>query len=128
MKTLRALLWSATLLGLSDAAFEARIYFPDVTKHTVVDAPLISPNTARLLLAQRLGLAQYHELGDLKDFELSILNEHGGKQEPLFAERKGSIPRLLILEGIQHPDGQTIQAEDILHYLLTRLRSYHHWR
>lgn len=105
------LIWVVGLLRLSHAAFEAQIYLSDSAQAASAKPPSISPNTARLLLAQRLGLAQYHELGDIADSELGILNNYGEDQEPLFAEQKAALPKLLILEGIQHPGGtaQTMQ-------------------
>lgn len=49
-------------------------------------APSVSPETARLILAHRLGVSQYHSIEDAEDEELiNHLNQYGGNQE-LFAD------------------------------------------
>jgi hypothetical protein len=49
-------------------------------------APSLSPDTARLILAQRLGVSQYHSIENVQDDDLiSHLNAYGGSQE-LFAD------------------------------------------
>lgn len=51
--------------------------------HADTTQTLVDPNTARLILAQRLGVAAYHEIGDISDSELRHLSQYGVDTKPL---------------------------------------------
>ena len=109
MKLLLGLLWVSSALEACFVAAEAFIYISDVPPlSSKADTPSISPNTARLLLAQRLGLSQYHSLEGADESTLDILNTYGGKQQQLFTheEHTRSNDRLLlIVDGVARPEG-----------------------
>ena len=72
------------------------------------DVPSISPLTARLLLAQRLGLSQYHDLGNPSEDVIKILNDFGATrdQTPFLGDQRKVSERLLIfVENVEHPEG-----------------------
>ncbi|MCJ1395107.1 hypothetical protein MMC18_007988 [Xylographa bjoerkii] len=67
----------------------------------------VTPSTARLLLAHKLGLSQYHNLDNIDDLTLSILNSFSGPQSSLFDnnDEDERVPRLLVVvEGVEDPD------------------------
>lgn len=107
MKLLAGFLCIAS--GACAVAAEALIYTSDVpSPASRAGTPSISPNTARLLLAQRLGLSQYHSLEGADKSTLDILNTYGGKQQQLFAHEEHSRSNdrfLLIVDGVTKPEG-----------------------
>ena len=108
MKLLIGFLWVSSALEACSVAAEAFIYTSDVPLSSKADTPSISPNTARLLLAQRLGLSQYHSLEGADESILDILNTYGGKHQELFTheEHTRSNDRLLlIVDGVTKPEG-----------------------
>ena len=82
------------------------------------DVALIAPETARLVLAQRLGVSQYHRLSGADDSTLDLLAQLGGRHNALFKDdrREDEIRRILVVvEGIENPESKTHQyrREDI---------------
>ena len=67
----------------------------------------VTPPTARLLLAHRLGLLQFHNLENGDDLTLSILNRFTESQSSLFSnsDEDEKVPKLLVIvEGIEDPE------------------------
>ena len=111
MKLLASLVWASLALRPHAVSEDASIYIQDHVSEVKSIAPSISPNTARLLFAQRLGLSQYHEIGDADEKALDILNKYGGHQPSLFMadeeSREQSTDKLLfIIEGVEFPEGE----------------------
>lgn len=112
MKTLLGLVWISAALRSFVTCQEAPLYIQDDSPNPPTSkAPSISPATARLLLAQRLGLSQYHDLGDVDETTLDVLNTYGGPQQSAFGEeaapRQQSPDKLLfIIEGVEYPEGR----------------------
>lgn len=104
MKALVGLLWGSAALGAYAIAGEALVYTSESwSRRTPAEPPSISPHTARLLFAQRLGLSQYHSLQDADESTLRILNTYGGVQQQIFTHEDGSQGAeklLLIVEGV----------------------------
>lgn len=110
MKVLAALLCASTALEACTVSAQALLYTsepgPPPSKQ---GPPPISPITARLLLAQRLGLSQYHSLEDANEATLEILNTYGGEQPRIFDDEDqtwGDDKFLLIIEGVSEPEGR----------------------
>ena len=84
--------------------------FDPVRDHAApTQAPSLSPEAARLILAQRLGVSQYHSIEDVENEDLiSHLNEYGGTQE-LFADDRTQdrsyAHALVWIEGIDDIGG-----------------------
>ncbi|MDI1488219.1 MAG: hypothetical protein OHK93_007493 [Ramalina farinacea] len=99
MQLLISLVW-ATFTLYASALGDSLIYFP--TEEASGSSPRessISPNTARLLLASRLGLSQYHELGDVDERTLDTLSQFtSGK---IFAQSEPQRKLLLIIDGAE---------------------------
>ena len=104
MKALVGLLWASAAFEAFTVAGEALVYTSESwLRQTPADLPSISPNTARLLFAQRLGLSQYHSLQDTDESTLKILNTYGGNQQQIFAHEERSRDAeklLLVVEGV----------------------------
>ncbi|MCJ1402625.1 hypothetical protein MMC11_005845 [Xylographa trunciseda] len=67
----------------------------------------VTPSTARLLLAHRLGLSQFHSLENADDLTLSALNRFSGPQISLFgsSEEEEKVHKLLVIvEGVEDPE------------------------
>ncbi|MCJ1380807.1 hypothetical protein MMC17_003916 [Xylographa soralifera] len=66
----------------------------------------VTPSTARLLLARRLGLSRFHNLENGDDLTLSILNRFSDSQSSLFgsSDDDEKVHRLLVIvEGVEDP-------------------------
>lgn len=113
MRLLTILTWGILGLGVRAGSGDASIYIKDnVITLERPKVPSISPNIARLLFAQRLGLSQYHELGNVDETTLEVLNQYGGQQPSLLVDaeesRQQTTDRLLfIIEGVEFPEGKT---------------------
>ena len=106
MKLLEGFLWTA--LGACSVAAEALLYTSDMPPASRAGTPSISPNTARLLLAQRLGLSQFHSLEGADESTLDVLNTYGGKQQQLFNDEQHARSNdrlLLVVDGVTKPEG-----------------------
>lgn len=103
MKALAGFLWASAALEVHTVLGKALIYTSESwSRQASVEPPSISPHTARLLLAQRLGLSQYHSLQDADESTLDILNTYGGEQKQIFAQEQtlqSAEKLLLIVEG-----------------------------
>lgn len=111
MKILLGLTWVSTAVRVCLASREAPVYIQDGSPNPSISKVWsISPNTARLLLAQRLGVSQYHDLGSADERTLDLLNIFGGLQRSTFGEEEGSRQQsndklLFIIEGVENPEG-----------------------
>jgi hypothetical protein len=91
------------LVGTAAALSDASVYiFQKDDSPNTSSAPLLSPEQARLVFAQRLGTSQYHGLGDATEATLSYINKFGGRRESLFENAADDkVPELvLIVEGV----------------------------
>lgn len=98
--------WLAALTCLAHAASEGAglwLYQPKTTGWG--SARTISPDTARLLIASRLGLDSFLDLATQDEQALRNINELGGKQQ-LFAGRLNDEPVAFVLAN-------GLRAEDI---------------
>ncbi|KAI9719983.1 MAG: hypothetical protein M1812_003108 [Candelaria pacifica] len=98
-----------TIFGYTKAASSTGLVYTFDLKspHSVRDPQTTSPGTARLILAQRLGLSQYHSLNGVDDLTLQQLNAFGGERACLFGDDEGATApaKLLVLvDGVQEPD------------------------
>lgn len=83
------------------------IYDPHVNNADSRPPPSVSPQTARLILSQRLGVSRYHAIKDSKDTELlSYLNTYGGaKQNPFVSSKTKDAHVLLWLDNVDDVEG-----------------------
>lgn len=70
------------------------------------ESPSISSIAARLLLAQRLGLSQYHSLDGADEATIELLNRFEGSRDQIFLDEEKSTEKVLaFIENVEHPDG-----------------------
>ncbi|KAL9047848.1 MAG: hypothetical protein Q9162_007932, partial [Coniocarpon cinnabarinum] len=89
------------LLALPASARHACVSFADANTEASSNHPSVSPSVARLLLAQRLGLSQYHSFGDVDEDAIDLLNAHSRGQQQLDDGRQRVV---VFLEGVHEPD------------------------
>lgn len=72
--------------------------------------PTVDPETARLILAQKLGLAQFHSLSGASRESLDQINEVAGDPANPFLEPISlpEFPALIIIDGVKKPEGMQI--------------------
>ena len=88
------------------AAHVYDLYPASENRPAASNSDLVSTETARLIIAQRLGLSQYHSLKGVDEQTIRQLNELGGSPQRLLSKGYGgSSPAklLLIVEGVQFP-------------------------
>jgi hypothetical protein len=106
--------WGLTLSSLScaaSAAREAHVYFYDAISGTATQAPSsVSPETARLILAKRLGLSQFHSIDSPSKDTIKQLNAFGGRQPKLFAgksDRSSKHHDLIWFDDVEDINGMS---------------------
>jgi len=110
MKLLLGYVYAGLLGGAYAGASVASVYTfdsrpPQSPPASVSD--VVSPETARLILARRLGLSQYHTLKGADDETLQQLSKFGGTQQRLLGDDPGysGLGKLLVIvEGVQNPN------------------------
>ena len=110
MRATIALLLATAAASASSIIPEAPVYiFDQSPPSSRNEPPSTDPKTARLLLAHRLGLSQYHSLKDADRHTLELLNEFGGTPGSLFDndEKEDESRRVLVIvEGVEKPDSK----------------------
>ncbi|MCJ1249039.1 hypothetical protein MMC30_006261 [Trapelia coarctata] len=110
MRALQVLLAACIASSVNAVSLEAPVYIFDRDSQSSSGsspAASVEPSAARLLLAHRLDLSQYHNLGNVDDFTLQLLNRFRGATPPLFSEDDGGDRReklLVVVEGVDKPD------------------------
>ncbi|KAA6416388.1 MAG: hypothetical protein FRX48_01108 [Lasallia pustulata] len=109
MKLLTALTGSC-LINLAQAAIaQGSVYTFDADPQPAIaglTSPSITPETARLVLACRLGLSQYHSLHNADETTIEYLNRFGGRQKRLLPSYQDELPLgklLVMVEGVGDP-------------------------
>lgn len=107
-----AALTAAFYIHLAQAAIsQASVYTFDAEPQPAIaglTSPSITPETARLVLARRLGLSQYHNLHTADDTTINYLNRFGGRQKRLLPSYEDEVPLgklLIVVEGVDEPTG-----------------------
>jgi hypothetical protein len=60
------------------------IFFSSLYCTATATRPTVSPNTARLIIAQRLGLSRFHSIDHPDAETIRHINAYGGRQPKLF--------------------------------------------
>jgi hypothetical protein len=80
--------WGAILSSLycsAQASKQGHVFlFDPVAKAAPASPPAVSPETARLILAQRLGLARFHAIKHVNDQVIDQINTFGGRPQRFF--------------------------------------------
>ncbi|KAK6582142.1 hypothetical protein PZA11_005839 [Diplocarpon coronariae] len=102
------------LIGVASAIADANVYIFDANgAATTTSPPILTPEQARLVFAQRLGASQYHGVGDASEATLSFINQFGAPQESLFqaSEDEKAAELILIVEGFSSEAAEPLVRE-----------------
>jgi len=78
---------ASSLYCVAAAAKNGHVFTFDGSKdHAAPASSPIDPETARLILAQRLGLSRFHSIKDADAEAIKNINTDGGRQQKLFGE------------------------------------------
>jgi len=97
---LHTILFLPVFVGAACASSEkAKVYIVPQPKHLLRSSttPILSPQEARLVIAQRLGVSQYHSLSQTSSDALEYINVFGRQQSDLFGHDKGDRQQQLVL-------------------------------
>ncbi|KAI4217364.1 MAG: hypothetical protein LQ351_000674 [Letrouitia transgressa] len=105
MKLAHTLTWASIAYTTYSISPKASIYTSEPPNNRL--SLSLTANAARLLLARRLGLSQYHSLEDADDTTIRILDEQKGIQQlAFFADENEPRPQniLVVVEGVEQPE------------------------
>ena len=96
-------LFVPVLIGATSAALDASVYlfegheWPSTSK-----PPTLSTEEAGLVFAQRLGVSQYHGIGDASESALTYINTFGGRQGSIFQDsgRDKAAELVLVVQDV----------------------------
>jgi hypothetical protein len=97
-------------IGAASAALTADVYiFQGEESSKTLEPPTLTPEQARLVLAQRIGSSRYHDLSTASDSTLSFINSFGGARDSLFEDvsTDEAAELVLIVEGV---DGKITES------------------
>ena len=99
------LLLLPALVGVALASSEkAKVYILPQPKHLIRPSttPTLSPEEARLVIAQRVGVSQHYSLNQISSDTLAYINTFGRQQFRLFEDdtADGPIQLIIISDGI----------------------------
>ena len=108
-------LLAATWVVCASAAFSgsnrAAVYTLETDLRSNHLAPSISFENARLWLTNRLGLSSTLDLDKADTDTISLLNKYGdGSQATLFSPTESRPRKLVIIEGVEHPNGNKFES------------------
>ena len=89
------------------AAKPGRVYVYDPVAKAPPQPQSVSPETARLILAQRLGLSRFHSIQHANDETIQQLNAYGGRQQKLFGREDRERTRAHVLVWIEDVEDAT---------------------
>lgn len=95
---------ASSLYCAAAAANNGHVFTFDASKtHAAPASSPVDPETARLILAQRLGLSRFHSIKDADAEVIKTINAYGGRRQKLFGEEADtSRAQLLVwLEGAE---------------------------
>ena len=110
MKVSSTLAWAILASAVSASSSDACVGTLDRPRRPSANPAVTSPEVARLAFAKRLGLSQYHALGDVGNEILELLDHLPGASPQLFFhEDPRPFPRVLtIVEDVQNPEGGSL--------------------
>ncbi|KAF1941611.1 hypothetical protein EJ02DRAFT_377347 [Clathrospora elynae] len=79
--------------------------------------PVVSPETARLILAQRLGVSRFHSLEHADAETIRHINAYGGRQQKLFGADDAESSKAHLLVWVEDAEGDeaTVIINDASH-------------
>ncbi|KAL9079872.1 MAG: hypothetical protein Q9157_001274 [Trypethelium eluteriae] len=120
MKPLPSLLLSGLTCHISVVAASsavARVYLhdPDSVPEPTSKQPSLPADTARLIIAQRLGLSSFHALQGVDEEDLGYINRYAAPEQTLFVNPSSSRrpQAIVVVEEGEWPEGIMIFASGI---------------
>lgn len=105
---------SSTATAASAAAAKVLVLDSDVTASSPpASQETTDPDTARLILAQRLGLGQYHSVAGSDEESIRQINAFGVQQRALFGADRHAEPvskLLVMIEGVDYDAEKEIRS------------------
>lgn len=99
--------WLPALACLASASTDTgHLIIYERTTQNPPQARTISPETARLIIASRLGVDRYHSLGKASADSLAAINDFAGSQQ-VFAGKTRRDPVALLLAQSDDLDGES---------------------
>jgi hypothetical protein len=104
-------LFLPALIGAASAVSDATVYiFQGTELPATSNPPTLSPEEARLVFAQRLGVSQYHGIGDASESTLSYINTFGAVRESLFQDvaQDRAAELVLLVNGVSSAHAESL--------------------
>jgi hypothetical protein len=121
MKLSWGFILSSLYCSASAAGRAAHVYVWDpAAKSPETQAPSVSPEAARLILAQRLGVSKFHAIKPDEAIFRQI-NEFGGRPAPLFGETeaRNDAHALLWIEGVEDVKALVSDSKEFSEFIIS---------
>jgi hypothetical protein len=104
---------SPAIASASAAVGQVFLYGAEAVRPTTSET--VDPATARLILAQRLGLSQFHSIADAGDDAIRQVDSYGGRAQQLFGwggHEQSRSRVMIVVEGIKDPLSMSLQTTE----------------
>jgi hypothetical protein len=109
------------------AAAKVFVYDSDVASQASPSPETVDAATARLILAQRLGLGQFHIVSGADDESIRQINTFSAQRQPLFGHERHAEPTsrvLIVVEGIEESSSKAVYICSYVQLLINL--QFHH--
>lgn len=110
LSSLQVLLCAASSsVSAASAAAKVFLYDHDASSRPAPSQETVDAATARLILAQRLDLAQFHTIASADEEAIRQINSFGAEQQTLFGHDRHTEHTsrvLIVVEGVQEPSSK----------------------
>ena len=105
---------ASTLYCAAVAAKNGHVFtFDGSENHAAAASSPIDPETARLILAQRLGLSRFHSIKDADADAIKNINTYGGRQQKLFGEQ-ADTSRAQLLVWLEDAEDSLVTSRHLI--------------
>jgi hypothetical protein len=108
---------SSTVTAATAATAKVLVFDSDVSSPprsaAAASDETVDPDTARLILAQRIELGRHHSIGSADEESIRQINAFSSPQQPLFGYEKHVEPvsrLLVIVEGVDYDTDEDIRS------------------
>jgi hypothetical protein len=105
---------SSTATAATPSAAKVLVFDSNVSSPPAASSQdSVDPDTARLILAQRIELGQYHSVSSVDEESIRHINAFSSPQQPLFGYEQHAEPvsRLLVMvEGVDYDSEEGIRS------------------
>jgi hypothetical protein len=104
---------ASSIVTAASSAAKVFVYDSEAPSQASTSPETVDPATARLILAQRLGLGQYHTISNVNEESIRQINAFSPQQQALFRHERHTEPisrLLIVVEGLEESSGKALRS------------------